>query len=251
MLRTFIISAIFIFIFLSLSTARPQCTGLATASEEGINPDFSRLSLSLNFTNMAPIGSFKNRLNGSGNGFAFKMGYNLRNLPLTFGMEYNFIFYDYQNIGDYYYSSNSDNYSDEDIFFYSGFDMMLINLKLQPTEAFFRPYIEAVAGASWYYTSSVSHFGSIFSEYGEGEFYGSLNNDFGLNAGFGAGLSVLSNKGKSPEVLIDAGFRFLFGSQASVVKKGTIDKVDGYVEYESVRTPTNQIHFLLGVTVKF
>ncbi len=217
--------------------ARPQHAGPNSTSGE--LPDYMRIALSFNYTRVTPIGSFKDGLNASGNGFALRIGYDMSNLPVTFGIEYHFVAYDYK-------------YTDG-MTFYSGFDMMLLSLRLQPAEAFFRPYVELVTGASWYYTSSDPHIISMFKDYQEDDFYSSLNDDLGVNAGFGAGISILSSKGKgkSSKILIDAGFRYLFGSRATVIKKGTINKIDGYVEYEKSITSTNQIHFLLGITIRF
>ncbi len=216
--------------------ARPQGTGLDPTSGD-LRPDYKRTAVSLNYTRVTPIGSFKDGLNASGNGFALKLGYNVSKLPVTFGMEYHFVSYDYQNT--------------DGITFYSGFDMMLISLRLQPAETFFRPYVELVTGVSWYYTSSDPHIISMFKDYQEDVFYSSLNDDLGVNAGFGAGISILNNKGKSSDVLIDVGFRYLFGSRATVIKKGSIDEIYGYIESGKSTTPTNQIHFLLGITIRF
>lgn len=124
--------------------------------------------------------------------------------------------------------------------------------RIQPQASAIQPYVEGVIGFKYLFTET-----SVQNEnFGE-EVASSTNfDDFASSFGGGAGVDIHLHSGESEEgkpfsIMLHLGARYLFGSSADYLKKGSVRREDGQVTFDVSRSRTDLLIPKLGVTFKF
>jgi hypothetical protein len=120
-------------------------------------------------------------------------------------------------------------------------------LRIQPRTGLVRPYADGLIGLKHLFTRT-----SITND-ADGLEIASSNDlsDTTLSYGFGGGLQVpLFQEGKRA-ILLDGNVRYLRGSRAQYLKKGSIREENGQVIYDVLSSRTDVISVQIGVTFRF
>src|SRR5262245_62004924 len=120
-------------------------------------------------------------------------------------------------------------------------------LRVQPRKGLVRPYADGLIGLKYLYTST------SISDISDGEDIASNTDlsDTTLSYGFGGGLHIPLTKGPESRVLLDMNVRYLRGSQAEYLKKGSIRQVNGLAVFDVLSSRTDAISVQVGVVFRF
>jgi hypothetical protein len=131
----------------------------------------------------------------------------------------------------------------------------LVGIKFQPWNGPTRPYLEALAGFSYFFTETVVN----NNEYPWDEIASDTNFDYGtFCAGAGAGVDVAWKGGQmNPDgtrraaYRLDFKVRYLFGGRAKYLRDDSIVYVDGAPVYYYRESTTNMVSVQVGILVNF
>ena len=119
-----------------------------------------------------------------------------------------------------------------------------------PAYGRFRPYLEGLFGGAYFYTES-----SVKSRYNDEPIAQDVNfDDWAWSYGVGGGLTYLVSgdpKIHNDAVFIDFKVRYLYGSEAEYLKKGSITIDNGQLIYDVSKSKTDLLSAHLGVRFFF
>jgi len=120
-------------------------------------------------------------------------------------------------------------------------------LRVQPRKGLVRPYADGLIGLKRLYTRT------SISDISGGEEIASNTDlsDTSLSYGFGGGLHIPLTKGPESRVLLDMNVRYLRGSQAEYLKKGSIRQENGLAVFDVLSSRTDVIAVQVGVVFRF
>ncbi|HKQ80418.1 MAG TPA: hypothetical protein VJ810_42380 [Blastocatellia bacterium] len=120
-------------------------------------------------------------------------------------------------------------------------------LRVEPRTGLVRPYADGLIGLKYLYTrtsiSDISDDDDIASN--------TDLSDTSLSYGFGGGLHIPLTKGPESRILLDMNVRYLRGSQAEYLKKGSIRQENGQAVFDVLSSRTDAIAVQIGVTFRF
>lgn len=212
-------------------------------------------AIGLNFMLGFPQGEFKQNVDRTGFGLALDYAYTPNNaFPISIGA----------NIGILNYGSESRrerfSLTIPDVMVNVNRSNNLVNFhfltRFGPVRGLFRPYFEALLGASYIWTQT-----EIKDDYGYSEKIASSTNfdDFAWSYGGGGGFLIYltrfedkDNQNSSiVDLFLDLKVRYLYGSKARYLKEGSVKIINGYAYYDVYESKTDILSFHLGVTVCF
>jgi len=121
---------------------------------------------------------------------------------------------------------------------------------LSPATGRFRPYVEGLFGGSYFYTQS-----SVKSRNNPEPIAEDVNfDDWAWSYGVGGGLTYLVSGDpniNNDAIFIDLKVRYLFGSEAEYLKKGSITIQNGQLIYDVSKSKTDLLSAHLGVRIFF
>lgn len=112
-----------------------------------------------------------------------------------------------------------------------------------------RPYAECLFGGAYLYTTT-----KVESQYSDQDVFESTNFDaFTWNYGFGGGLlfKIKSGLGIGSDLFLDLKTRYMFGTEAEYLKKGSIQIVSGKAVYDVQKSKTDLLTVQAGIMVSF
>jgi hypothetical protein len=119
-----------------------------------------------------------------------------------------------------------------------------------PAYGRFRPYLEGLFGGAYFYTES-----SVKSRYNDEPIAQDVNfDDWAWSYGVGGGLTYLVSgdpKINNDAVFVDFKVRYLYGSEAEYLKKGSIIIDNGQLIYDVSKSKTDLLSAHLGVRFFF
>ncbi|MBM4170831.1 MAG: hypothetical protein FJ214_03040 [Ignavibacteria bacterium] len=123
--------------------------------------------------------------------------------------------------------------------------------QLSPFSGTVRPYAEGLFGGAYIFTTT-----EIKSEWTQEQIAQSTNyDDFTWSYGAGGGLLILLSRdlGEVSELYLDLKVRYIYGSEATYLTENgvVIDRQNGRVFYNPVRSKTDLMLFHLGVSAFF
>lgn len=206
----------------------------------------------------APQGAFQRNIDNPAIGLGGHIGYLVPQSPVMIGMRLNYLIYGLENRD----AAFSTTIPDVTVDVNTSNNILQTNLfmRLQPRDGAVRPYIEGIAGLNYLFThTSIHDQGSFFDD---DEAIASTVNfgDAALTYGFGGGfnLRVYDGREKRSEmshavrsVSLDFSLRYVNGAEASYLKEGSISRHNGQVTYSALRSRTNLITGMIGVSVDF
>jgi opacity protein-like surface antigen len=117
---------------------------------------------------------------------------------------------------------------------------------MQPRHGAVRPYVDGLIGFKYLYTNTTIE---IDTENSPSD---TNLSDVTLSYGVGGGVQVqLTSSRRRPVVLLDAGVRYLRGGRAEYLREGSIQREDGVVFFDVLRSRTDVVTAQVGVTFRF
>ncbi len=203
---------------------------------------------SVYFLTGIPQGEFRKNVDQAGFGLDFDFGWRFLEVPVFLGAEAGFMIYGLERRREPF----SPNIPDVtvDVETVNNMAMGHLLMRIQPSQDRFWPFVEGLFGGRYFYTRT-----SIESEQQQ-EVAASTNyEDVALSYGYGVGLELeLYRKptlGRTQRFLIHLGGRYLYGSEAEYLRKGSIRRENGRLVYDVYRSRTNVLIWRLGVTFHF
>ena len=194
-----------------------------------------------------PQGPFRDQLDTIGLGLNMMGGYRLPGLPLMAGLDINFLTFGRDSRSE----PLSSTIPDVQVRVDNSYNMVssFATLRMGGQERRFAPYIEGLAGFNYLYTQSTVH-NSIDGE----QVFSDINvDDFSFSYGIGAGAQYLIWDGGAiynSLMYLNLQLRYIRGGQAEYVRPGTIENVDGFLEYEAANSRTDLMYIRLGLSFR-
>ncbi|SHK48613.1 hypothetical protein SAMN04488087_1241 [Rhodothermus profundi] len=195
-----------------------------------------------------PQGAFRANVDNAGFGLDFDVGWRFQHAPLFLGAELGFMIYGVERRKEPFSMTIPD--VTVDVETVNNMAMGHLVMRVQPALGRLWPFVEGLAGGRYFYTRT-----SIESEQQE-EIAASTNyEDVALSYGYGGGVEIELYQKATPRrrqrLLLHVGGRYLYGSEAEYLRKGSIRRVNGRVFYDVYRSRTNVLIWRLGLTFHF
>jgi opacity protein-like surface antigen len=204
------------------------------------------LQLGIDFNTVIPRGEFKDNINNNGYGIGGQFAVRLWNSPLLVGADLGFVTYGSEKRREALIPTipdvRVDVTTDNNIF------LGHLLLRLQPREGRVRPYADGLIGLKYLFTQT-----SINGDFEDNPIASDTNfSDTTFSYGFGGGVQVGLNSERSRvHILLDGKVRYLRGSNAEYLKKGSITRENGAVFFDVLSSRTDVITVQVGVTFRF
>jgi hypothetical protein len=112
---------------------------------------------------------------------------------------------------------------------------------------FFRPYINATAGVSYFFTHS-----SVSGDNSGENLFDTTNHDDAVFALTGGGGFLIPLSMRRTPVLLDVGATYHRNGEATYLRKGSIvDNPDGSITISPIRSEANFMTYRIGVSIGF
>ncbi|MFQ5570529.1 MAG: hypothetical protein ACE5G0_12680 [Rhodothermales bacterium] len=198
-----------------------------------------------------PQGAFNDHVDNLGFGLNLFAGLGIGRSPVVVGADFGFLVYGFERRREPFSTTIPD--VTVDVETSNNIFLGHLLLRIQPPRGAVQPYLDGLFGFKYFATET-----SISDEdfFGDDPIVSSTNfEDAALSYGVGGGVNVEVYRGRGGKKLsalnINAGVRYLFGSEAEYLKEGSIERRDGQVFFTTERSETNMVLTQLGVTFKF
>lgn len=235
-----------------LLTAWAPATGQSavdTSAETA--PRFMNVSPQLSLFVGVPVGPFASRVDNVGFGATVGFFAGIKGTPVQIGGELGAMIYGAEKRHEPFSTTIPDVMVAVETS--NNIGMGHLVLRLAPQSGAVIPYLDGIFGGKYLFTST-----SIRNErFDDGEAIATSTNfdDFAWSYGAGGGLQIKVYEGMMGEqygsVHLNAGARYLAGSEAEYLKKGSIRRENGQVNYDVQRSRTDILVPQFGVTVLF
>jgi len=120
-------------------------------------------------------------------------------------------------------------------------------LRVQPRKGAVRPYADGLIGLKHLFTRTT------ISDLSDDDDIASSTDlsDTTLSYGFGGGIQIPLTRGPEARILLDTNVRYLRGSQAEYLKKGSIRQEGGRAVFDVLSSRTDVIAVQVGVIFRF
>ncbi len=205
----------------------------------------------LNFLVGQPKGEFRDNVEDWGFGLGGMVAYRPGNGPLMIGADLEFAIYGSETRQEPF----SLTIPDVTVEVETANNILLLHAltRLQGDRGVFRPYVEGFIGTHYFFTQTEIRDEDDFEEDPIASSTNQEDVTFSYGAGGGAMFLVYQDKqsqGKE-EVLIDFRVRYLYGGEATYLKKGSITRENGAVSIDPLRSYTDFLTYQLGVVYAF
>ncbi len=210
------------------------------------------------FSAGVPQGDFEQTLNDNGFGISGNLMFNLGASPFAFGAEVDYLTYGSETRNVPFSTTIPDVRVDVETS--NNILQAHLLLRAQNDQGFIRPYADGLLGFNYLFTETSVRDEDDFAE--EDEIASSTNfDDFAFSYGFGGGLMFRlheyePNRDVEPNarpitILLDLRMRYLLGGQAEYLKRGDLERIDGEVVINPVKSETDLMTFNIGVSFAF
>lgn len=208
-------------------------------------------TLSISGAAGVPQGDFDAALGSIGGGVSFGYLYQIPRTPVGIGVEATGMLFGYERRSEPFSLTIPDVWVD--VTTSNNLGQGLAVLRLQVPDGRVRPYVDGLAGVSYFWTQT-----SVSDEYDDYELASSTNyDDVALTYGGGAGLQIKlvdghNKRGRPFDVLLDGRVRYLVGGETTYLGRGDIDRFDnGTIRIRPRRSTTTLVVPQLGVTFRY
>jgi len=226
---------------------------MPSAATAQIVPEASA-ALTLGF----PSGEFSDHLPGTGIGLDLTGGIQVKGSPLFFGAELGFLIHGREARREPF----STTIPDVEVRVITTNNILHghLFLRLQPGVGTIRPYFDALIGFKYLFTQTEIR--NVWYNDDDEPIAQSTNlGDLAYSRGVGFGVAIRlleddwsSDTGREQSVglHLDLGVRYLLGSEADYMKKGSVERLgDGTISYDIERSRTDTIHPMIGIRATF
>jgi len=207
---------------------------------------------SISFLVGVPQGEFRDNVSNPGFGLDVFGGLGFGRSPVVIGLDVGFLIYGRERRSEPF----SNTIPDVTVEVETTNNILQTHfvLRLQPPDGAIRPYADALIGFKYLFTQT-----RIESErFGDNESIASSTNfdDFALSYGIGGGVTIdlYRPQGEDKEVQsvgLQLGVQYLLGSEADYLRRGSIRREGGSIEFDVERSRTTFLEPYLGVAVQF
>jgi hypothetical protein len=199
-----------------------------------------------------PTGAFSRQVDNVGIGGTFAFLGRIRHSPVSMGVELGGMIYGMESRREPFSTTIPDVTVRVQTSNNVGLGHFMV--RLSPQTGLVQPYVDAMIGGKYLFTST-----SIESEHantGHHTVASSTNfDDLTWSYGAGGGLNVRLYDGvmgdRHGSVHLNLGVRYLYGGEAEYLKRGSIRRNNGSVEYDVMRSRTDMIMPQFGVRMQF
>ena len=204
-----------------------------------------------NFIMGIPVGEFDDNVSTVGFGLNVSGGIGFAGLPFMIGADLGYMIYGFERRSVPFSTTIPD--VTVDVETTNNIVLGHLFFRLQPQQGRFQPYLEGLFGFKYLFTRT------SIKNISNGDDVASSTNfdDFASSYGVGAGFDILisSNQrenGKSLNISIHAGVKYLLGSNAEYLERGSITRLNnGDVVFDVSRSRTDLVMPQLGATFTF
>jgi len=213
---------------------------------------------SLAFTLGFPSGEFRDHVPNVGFGLDLAGGVQFAGSPVFLGAELGFLTYGRESRREPFSTTIPD--VEVRVITTNNIFNGHIFLRLQPGVGSVRPYFDALIGFKYLFT--LTEIKNVWTGSDDDESIASSTNlgDIAFSRGVGFGIAI--NLGESAldsengregfvSFQLDIGLRYLLGSEADYLKKGSIERVDGKIRFDIDQSRTDTIQPMIGVRATF
>lgn len=204
----------------------------------------------LYFSLAFPMGEFKENVKQTGVGLSGEFFFLTPKPKMPVGLGLNFAYYNYGN------EKRTEAFQPNipevrvDVERTNNLTNFHLVFLVAPAYGRFRPYLEGLFGGAYFFTES-----SVKSRYNDDPIAQDVNfDDWAWSYGVGGGLTYLVSGDpnvNNDAVFIDFKVRYLLGSEAEYLKKGSIIIEDGQLIYDVSKSKTDLLSAHLGVRFFF
>jgi len=217
------------------------------------------LEFSVDPAYVIPTGAFRDNVPENGIGAVVSLSTWIRDLPVMVGGELGFLVYGYENRQEPYNTATPDFTVRHTI--WNNIMQAHLFVRWMTARDDLRFFVEGLVGFKYFYTDS--HIVNVGIAEGYPIPKSTNLSDHALSYGVGAGLSLRIRKyreesdegGKHrPEragLILECGARYLAGSHADYLRKGSAHRVDGDVTYDVYSSRTSVVVPFIGIRWEF
>lgn len=220
------------------------CAGTLDARAQ-IRPRFS-----VDFMMGIPVDEFADNVSNLGFGINLSGGIGLAPAPVMIGVDVGYLIYGYDRRSEPFSTTIPD--VTVDVETTNNIALAHLFLRIQPQTGRLQPYAEALFGFKYLFTRT-----SVENRFSEDEIAASVNfDDFASSYGVGGGLDIQvfqgeGDSGRPYSIMVNLGARYLLGSSAEYLEKGSTSQVDGELVYDVTKSRTDMILPQVGATFSF
>lgn len=207
--------------------------------------------VSANFIVGIPVDEFADNVDNVGFGLNVTGGVGFKTVPFMIGLDLGYMIYGFERRSEPFSTTIPDVTVDVE----TSNNIVLGHLvfRVQPQQGTFQPYLEGLFGFKYLFTRT-----SIQNQFSDENIASSTNfDDFASSYGAGAGMVVQivqreNEVGRQSSILLHLGFRYLLGSNAEYLQRGSIERLsNGDIAFEVAQSRTDLIMPMLGATFTF
>jgi opacity protein-like surface antigen len=195
------------------------------------------------FTTVVPRGEFSDNVTNNGYGAGGLFLVRLGNSPILTGGDVGIVVYGSESRREPF----SDTIPNVFVNVSTSNNILLAHgvLRLQPQRGWVRPYVDGLIGLKYLFTTTT------VSDEGETIASSTDFSDTTFSYGVGGGLQVPIKQNREKAITLDGSVRYLRGTRADYLRKGSIRNVDGQVIFDVFSSRTDAISVQIGVTFRF
>lgn len=205
-----------------------------------------QIQVGIDFNTVLPRGGFSENITNNGYGIGGQFLVGLGRLPMHIGADAGFVVYG----SDTRREPLSTTIPELELKVRTTNNIVLTHflLRAQPRSGTVRPYLDGLIGFKYLFTDT-----TITDDDGEEELASTTNlSDTTFSYGFGGGVQVkLADIGRNGDISFDTKVRYLRGSRAEYLKKGSIRMDNGGVFFDVFTSRTDVVTVQVGVTFRF
>jgi hypothetical protein len=204
------------------------------------------IQLGIDFATAIPRGEFKQNIDNNGYGVGGQFAVRVARSPILLGADLGFVNYGSEERTE----QLSPSIPEIELKVRTNNNIIGTHfmLRAQPRTGSVRPYADGLIGFKYLFTDT-----NISNDFNDEQIASTKNfSDLTLSYGFGGGVQVrLADIGRGHQILFDTKLRYLRGSRAEYLKKGSIRRDNGTVSFDVLSSRTDVLAFQAGVTFRF
>lgn len=225
---------------------------LLLSSQSGFS---QRGQFGIAFSAGLPQSEFHETLNDNGFGVDGNLAFRLGESPFSLGAEFGYLIYGSESRNVPFSQTIPDVYVDVETS--NNILQSFVFLRAQNDKGAIRPYLDGLLGFNYLFTRTSIQDDSFFQEE---EIAGSTNyDDFAFSYGGGGGVMIRLHDpdpdaepiDKRATILLDLRLRYLYGGEAEYLRQGGIERINGEVLLNPVRSRTDMLTFNIGLAFVF
>ncbi len=202
-----------------------------------------------------PQSEFEETLNDEGFGVDGLLAFRLGESPFSLGAEFGYLIYGSESRNVPFSQTIPDVYVDVETS--NNILQSFVFLRAQNDKGAIRPYLDGLLGFNYLFTRTSIQDNSFFEEE---EIAATTNyDDFAFSYGGGGGIMIRLHDpdpdaepyDKRAEIMLDLRLRYLYGGEAEYLRQGGIERIDGEVFLDPVRSQTDLLTFNIGLAFVF